>query len=206
MNSLFFIKGIVIGFAIAAPVGPIGILCIKRTLIGGRLSGFFTGVGAAFADAAYGCIGAFGLAAIANFLLGMEVWLKVIGGLFLLYLGIKTFLEKPAQDRSDVKELGYFKDFATTLLLTFTNPMTILSYMAILAGLGIGDTRENYSSAGLLVLGVFLGSLVWWIILAEFITLFRKKMSEKIFRYVNRTAGTIIIIFGLFSLASSKMF
>ncbi len=198
----FLLKGIVIGFAIAAPVGPIGVLCIKRTLIGGRFSGFFTGLGAALADTIYGCIGAFGLTAISTFLMGMQGWLKGIGGLFLLYLGIKTFLEKPAKDSLNVKELGFFKDFATTLFLTLTNPMTILSYMAILAGLGLGDTEGNYESAGMLVLGVFLGSLVWWLILAELVTLFRKKMSEKVFRWVNRMAGVIIIAFGLLALAS----
>ena len=80
---------------------------------------------------------------------------------------MKTFLETPAQEQGQVKELGYFKDFASTLFLTLTNPMTILSFMAILAGLGLGDTQGNYSSAGLLVLGVFLGSLFWWIVLAE---------------------------------------
>ncbi len=201
----FLLKGIVIGFAIAAPVGPIGILCIKRTLIGGRFAGFFTGLGAALADTVYGCIGAFGLTAISTFLMGMQGWLKGIGGIFLLYLGIKTFLEKPAKDSLNVKELGYYKDFATTFFLTLTNPMTILSYMAILAGLGLGDTNGNYESAGMLVLGVFLGSLAWWLILAELVTLFRKKMSEKAFRWVNRLAGAIIIAFGLIALASLKI-
>lgn len=202
MEITFLLKGIAIGFAIAAPVGPIGILCIKRTLIGSRLSGFFTGLGAAFADAVYGCIGAFGLTIISTFLLGIEAWLKGIGGLFLIYLGVKTFLETPAQEQGQVKELGYFKDFASTLFLTLTNPMTILSFMAILAGLGLGDTQGNYSSAGLLVLGVFLGSLFWWIVLAELITLFRKKVSAKVFLWVNRGAGMIIIAFGLFSIVS----
>ena len=202
MEILFFLKGIAIGFAIAAPVGPIGILCIKRTLIGGRLSGFFTGLGAAFADAGYGCIGAFGLTVISSFLLGIEGWLKGIGGLFLLYLGIKTFFEKPVKDQGDVQELGYLKDFVTTFFLTMTNPMTILSYMAILAGMGLGDTHGNYESAGLLVLGVFFGSLFWWIVLAELITLFRKRVSAQVFRWVNRGAGAIIIAFGLYSLGS----
>ncbi|MBS0604791.1 MAG: LysE family translocator [Verrucomicrobia bacterium] len=203
MNEIsFFLKGILIGFAIAAPVGPIGILCIKRTLIGGRLSGFFTGLGAALADAVYGCVGAFGLTVIAAFLLGIQGWMKGFGGLFLLYLGVKTFIEKPAKDRNDVKELGHFKDFAATFFLTLTNPMTILSFMAILAGLGLGDTHGNYPSAGMLVLGVFLGSLIWWLILAECVTLFRKKVSEKVFRWINRLAGLLIIAFGLLALSS----
>jgi threonine/homoserine/homoserine lactone efflux protein len=202
MDLIFLLKGAVIGFAIAAPVGPIGILCIKRTLAGGRLAGLFTGLGAALADTLYGCIGAFGLTVISTFLLGIDVWLKGIGGLFLLYLGVKTLLEKPAKDRADVKELGLFKDFATTFFLTLTNPMTILSFMAILAGLGLGDTHGNYGSAGLLVLGVFLGSLVWWLILAELVTLFRKKVSEKVFSWINRIAGAIIIAFGLLALYS----
>jgi threonine/homoserine/homoserine lactone efflux protein len=202
MDLLFLFKGIIIGFAIAAPVGPIGILCIKRTFVGGRLSGLFTGLGAAVADAAYGCVGAFGLTVISSFLLGIEGWLKGIGGLFLLYLGIKIFCEKPSKEQGEVKELGLLKDFSSTLFLTLTNPMTIVSYMAILAGLGLGNTHHNYSAAGLLVLGVFLGSLLWWIILAEIITLFRKRVSERLFRWVNRGAGCIVIAFGLFSLLS----
>ncbi len=198
----FLLKGIAIGFAIAAPVGPIGILCIKRTLIGGRWAGFFTGLGAALADACYGCIGAFGLTLISTFLLGMQDWLKALGGLFLIYLGIRTFLEKPAKDSQPVKELGYLKDFALTFFLTLTNPMTILSFLAIFAGLGLAQTQGSYNDAGLIVLGVFLGSLLWWIILAECVTFFRKKMSENVLRWVNRCAGMVIIAFGLLALGS----
>jgi threonine/homoserine/homoserine lactone efflux protein len=198
----YLLKGVVIGFAIAAPVGPIGILCIKRTLIGGRLSGFYTGLGAALADTIYGCIGAFGLTLISSFLLGIGGWLKGIGGLFLLYLGLKTYLEKPAKEREDVRELGHLKDFITTFFLTLTNPMTILSYMAILAGLGLAETQGNYTSAGLLVFGVFLGSLAWWLVLAELVTLFRKRVSGKVFLWINRLAGVIIIAFGIYSLYS----
>ncbi len=197
----YLLKGVVIGFAIAAPVGPIGILCIKRTLIGGRLSGFYTGLGAALADAIYGCIGAFGLTLITSFLLGIGGWLKGIGGLFLLYLGLKTFFEKPAKERDDVRELGYVKDFITTFFLTLTNPMTILSFMAILAGLGLGEAGD-YTSAGMLVLGVFLGSLAWWLVLAEIVTLFRKRISAKVFLWINRLAGVIIIAFGIYSFCS----
>jgi threonine/homoserine/homoserine lactone efflux protein len=202
MELNFFLKGIAIGFVIAAIVGPIGVLCIKRTLTAGRLSGFFTGVGAALADVLYGCIGAFGLTAISSFLFGIQGWLKGIGGLFLLYLGIKTILEKPAKNEINAKELGWFKDFATTFFLTLTNPTTILSFLAIFAGLGLGQTGGDYLGAGLLVLGVFIGSMIWWIILVEFLTLFRKKVSEKVFRWINRIAGAVIVIFGLYSLGS----
>jgi threonine/homoserine/homoserine lactone efflux protein len=203
MEFTFLIKGIIIGFAIAAPVGPIGILCIKRTLVGGRLAGFFTGLGAALADAFYGCVGAFGLTILSNFLLGIEGILKGIGGLFLLYLGIKTFFEKPpSKEGESIKELGYFKDFGMTFFLTLTNPMTIISYMAILAGLGLGTTHGNYVDAAFLVCGVFLGSLAWWIVLAELITLFRKRVSAKVFCWVNRCAGSIIVLFGLWALLS----
>src|SRR3712207_2953311 len=131
-----FLEGIIIGLAIAAPVGPIGVLCIRRTLADGRTSGFVSGLGAATADAVYGAIAAFGLTLITDFLLGGASWLRLVGGAFLLYLGIKTFLARPAERAAEVRGGGLPGAYASTLFLTLTNPTTILSFVAIFAGLG----------------------------------------------------------------------
>lgn len=197
MSIPFLLKGIILGFSIAAPVGPIGILCIRKSLQFGRLSGFCSGLGAAVADTVYGIIAAFGLAALSNFLLAGQFWLRLIGGAFLIYLGLKTFLAKPTEKSSEVSHKTLLSDFVSTFFLTMTNPMTILSYLAVFAGLGLSDTAGNYVHAAWLVLGVFIGSACWWLILSEIVTLFRKKVGQKAMTWINRVAGLIIGGFGL---------
>jgi threonine/homoserine/homoserine lactone efflux protein len=162
MDFTFLLEGLVIGFSIAAPVGPIGMLCIRRTLAEGRLSGIASGLGAATADAVYGCVAALGLTFISNILIDQQVWLRLIGGLFLCYLGIKTFLARPTKRAALTKGNGLVGAYASTFFLTLTNPMTILSFSAIIAGLGLASAGRNFISAGALVLGVFIGSSLWW--------------------------------------------
>ncbi len=198
MNLSFFFKGLLVGFSIAAPVGPIGVLCIRRALAYGRMTGFISGLGAASADAAYGCIAGFGLTIISNFLVSQQVWLKIIGGIFLCYLGIKTFLEKPAKEPAKSTQVA--GAYASTFFLTLTNPMTILSFLAVFAGLGLANTTGSYGDAGLLVVGVFLGSALWWLLLANSVSLFREKLSDRILKWINRISGMIILVFGLFAL------
>ena len=197
MEINFFVKGIILGFSIAAPVGPIGVLCIRKTLQFGRLSGLFSGLGAAVADTVYGVVAAFGLTLISGFLIKGQFWLQLIGGVFLIYLGLKTFFSKTADSNSRISHKSLMGDFVSTFFLTVTNPMTILSYIAVFAGLGLSDTAENYANASLLVFGVFLGSALWWLILSEGITLFRKSISQKVMIWINRCAGMIIIAFGI---------
>jgi threonine/homoserine/homoserine lactone efflux protein len=194
MTADFFLKGMVLGFSIAAPVGPIGILCIRKTLQYGRLSGLFSGLGAAVADAIYAVIAAFGLTFIANFLLAGQFWLGLIGGIFLLYLGWKTFIAKPIAQSKTIAHTTLWNDFISTFFLTITNPMTILSFLAIFAGLGLSNVQGDYFQASALVFGVFVGSAIWWLSLSEGVTLFRKKVSQKVMTWINRLAG--IIIFG----------
>jgi threonine/homoserine/homoserine lactone efflux protein len=202
MDITFLLRGLVIGFSIAAPVGPIGVLCIRRTLAEGRASGLVSGLGAASADALYGCIAAFGLAFISNFLVSQQIWLRIIGGIFLCWLGLKTLLSKPAEQVSLVKGNGLAAAYASTFFLTLTNPMTILSFAAIFAGLGLAGTGGNYLSAGVLVLGVFTGSALWWLVLSSSVGLFRAKFNPDRLRWVNRISGAIIIGFGLLALLS----
>jgi threonine/homoserine/homoserine lactone efflux protein len=202
MDITFFLRGLVIGFSIAAPVGLIGVLCVRRTLAEGRASGLATGLGAATADAIYGCVAGFGLTFISSFLVNQQTWFRVIGGLFLCYLGIKTLLARPKEQAKRTKDLGVVKDFVSTFFLTLTNPMTIISFAAIFAGLGLVGSSGSYMSAGVLVLGVFLGSALWWLILVSGAGLFKERFGHNGLRWVNRVSGAIITGFGILALAS----
>jgi threonine/homoserine/homoserine lactone efflux protein len=199
MSVGFLLKGIILGFSIAAPVGPIGILCIRRTLAYGRKAGFVTGLGAATADAFYGSIAGFGLTAISNFLISGKFWLGLIGGLFLLYLGVKTFLSQPANSINNPDYLGAKISYFSTFFLTLTNPMTILSFVAMFAGIG---TPEDYLSATWLVFGVFIGSACWWFLLSSGIASFRSHLNENYMLYINRLSGCVILAFGLYALTT----
>ena len=195
-------KGIIIGFAIAAPVGPIGVLCIRRTLAEGRTSGFVSGLGAATADAIYGSVAALGLTFVANFLVSGEMWLRLVGGAFLLFLGVKTFLATPAERAVPTARSGLPSAYASTLFLTLTNPTTILSFAAIFAGLGVaGGAGGDVLSAMSLVAGVFLGSAAWWFVLSGVTGLFRTRLSIRGLRWVNRISGTVIAAFGVLAVS-----
>ena len=197
--SLFF-RGLVIGFSIAAPVGPIGVLCIRRTLADGQISGLVSGLGAATADAMYGCVAGFGLTFISSLLIDQQMWLRLFGGLFLLYLGIKTLLSRPSDQAANAAGSGLLGSYVSTFLLTVTNPLTILSFVAIFAGLGLANTSGTYISAVILVLGVFLGSALWWLLLSGGVGVFRDKFNTQGLLWVNRISGVIITVFGMVAL------
>jgi threonine/homoserine/homoserine lactone efflux protein len=201
MALVFFLKGMIIGFSIAAPVGPIGVLCIRRSLTDGRWVGLATGLGAATADAAYGCVAGFGLTAVSSFLVNHRFWLGLIGGVFLCCLGVRTFLSKPAEQAADVLRGGRLSAYVSTLLLTLTNPMTILSFVAVFAGFGLA-TSPDYLAAAFLVLGVFAGSALWWLILSSGAALFRSRVTSAWMHVVNRLSGAVIFTFGLYALAA----
>jgi len=200
MDIHFFLRGLIIGFSIAAPVGPIGVLCIRRTLAEGKVSGLFSGLGAATADAIYGCIAGFGLTFISSILISQQVWLRLIGGLFLCFLGLKTFLTSPSEQVAPAQGNSLAGAYTSTFFLTLTNPMTILSFTAIFAGLGLGSSGGNYISAGVLVMGVFIGSALWWLILSSVVGLFGRKYTSQRLRWINRISGIIITVFGLLAL------
>jgi threonine/homoserine/homoserine lactone efflux protein len=200
MDLYFLLKGVAIGFAIAAPVGPIGILCIRRSLASGWLAGFISGMGAATADGIYGCIAGFGLTIIADALVSQQFIIRLVGGTFLCYLGIKTFLSSTNQEAAKTGEIkNFISNYFSTFFLTITNPITIFAFLVIFAGLGITRTG-NYFHTGLLVLGVFFGSALWWMILALIASWFRYKLNSSILQWINWIAGVIIIIFGLVAL------
>jgi threonine/homoserine/homoserine lactone efflux protein len=198
----FLVSGLIIGFSIAAPVGPIGVLCIRRTLAEGRLHGLVSGLGAATADAIYGCIAAFGLTFISDMLVQQQAWLRLLGGAFLIFLGVKTLLAKPSEKSPLEKRIGLLSAYGSTFFLTLTNPVTILSFAAIFAGIGLGSAVADYSSAMLLVFSVFTGSALWWLILSGTVSLLRKKVTPKVLRWINRFSGATIMCFGVFVLIS----
>jgi threonine/homoserine/homoserine lactone efflux protein len=202
MNLSFFVRGLLIGLSIAATVGPMFVLCIQRTLQKGQFYGFVSGLGIATADGVYGSIAAFGLTLISNFLVSEQTWIRLIGGLFLIYLGIKTVIARPAERAATAKANGYFGAYASTFLLTLTNPLTILSFAAIFAGIGVGGANKSIISATIVVLGVFAGSTLWWIILTSTISLLRSKFTPQWLQWINRVSGAVITLFGAIALRS----
>jgi threonine/homoserine/homoserine lactone efflux protein len=200
---VIFLKGLVLGFSVAAPVGPIGLLCIQRTLNKGKLAGFLSGLGAATADAIYSSIAAFGFTVVSTFLIRVQIWFHIVGGIFLLYLGIKTFFTKPASDAAKLQANNPLTMYLSTFILTITNPATILSFIAMFAGLGIANSESHtIASAATLVVSVFAGSAVWWFLLSSGVTLFEKWFDTHRLRWVNRISGIVITGLGLLSLGS----
>jgi threonine/homoserine/homoserine lactone efflux protein len=204
MEPSLLLRGILIGLAIAAPVGPIGVLCIRRTLSDGRLAGFVTGMGAASADAVYGAVAAFGLGMATNALNGIGFWTQLLGGLFLCYLGVRTLRERPAERPAPVSGRGLLGAYTSTLLLTLTNPATIIAFLAIFAGLGLGAGAAGWGAL-LLVSGVFLGSASWWLLLSGAVGLLRARLTPRMLRWVNIVSGLIILGFGVAALAASVL-
>lgn len=204
-----FLKGLAIGFSIAAPVGPIGILCIRRTLARGRLSGLLTGLGAATADAFYGTLAAAGLTSIAGLASGRPMLaLRVCGGLFLLWLAWSTARPRPAgaaepSATAGQPVRGLLGAYTSALALTMTNPMTILSFAAIFAGLGLNPAAgAGRAGAAALVAGVFAGSCLWWLILSGGSGLLRAALSTKS-RWIDLGSGLVLAGFGLTALGSA---
>lgn len=197
---MLFWQGMGIGLAIAAPVGVIGILCIQRTLTGGRWIGFVSGMGAATADGIYGAIAGLGLGAIAQALLSYRQWLLLGGGLFLVYLGILTFRQRPPTDKSPrFSTQTALQAYSSTLVLTLTNPLTIFSFLGIFAGLGLGQTARPQDAIALIA-GVFTGSALWWLLLSHGTHWLRRWVTPQRLQWINRVAGSAIATFGIVAL------
>ena len=210
MNIDFLVRGLIIGLSVAAVVGPIGILCIQRTMHNGFLHGLVTGLGAATADAIYGSMAAFGLTVVTTILVHLQAWIHLLGGLFLIYLGMRTLFKRPAERAAQARGGSHATTYASTLLLTLTNPQTILSFAAIFAGLGIATSaRPNNGvnptskDCSLVVGGVFLGSALWWVILSGGISLLRGRFTPRWLLWINRLAGCIILACGFYALSGN---
>jgi len=196
MEFNFLWRGLIIGFSIAAPVGPISLLCIRYTLAQGWTWGLASGLGAT-ADAIYGSIAGLGLAFVTSFLTSQQILLSLIGGAFLCYLGVKTFISKPATQTTQARGISLSSAYTSTFFLTLANPTTILAFTAVFAGLGLASTNGNYFSAIFLIAGVFVGSLLWWSILCGGISLARMKLTPMQLKWLNRISGASITAFGL---------
>lgn len=197
------LKGLLLGFSIAAPVGPIGVLCIRRTLSNGRISGLVSGLGAASADAFYGFVAGFGLTAISGFLIDQKFWLALFGGIYLCYLGFRTFQAKPSSMEVQAENQSLWGSYLSTFGLTLTNPATILSFVALFAGLGLVSSESSYFAALLLVLGVFLGSAAWWLTLSGGVSFLRDKFNSRTMVWINRIAGVVLLGYGIAAIFSS---
>jgi threonine/homoserine/homoserine lactone efflux protein len=196
MDILLFIKGIGVGFAIAAPVGPVGILCMQRSLTKGFLYGLFSGTGAAMADAIFGAIAAFGVSFISDFLTREQLWLQLGGAFLLLIMGVHTIFAKwrPPGERAGANDLAH--DLLTTFFLTITNPITIFSLTAVFVAVGITSGTETLLGGGLVTGGVFVGSALWWCILCGGVSLGRNVMSGTYLKRIHRAAGFVMLGFG----------
>jgi threonine/homoserine/homoserine lactone efflux protein len=191
----FLPRGLVLGLTIAAAVGPISLLTIRRTLAHGRAYGLASGLGVALADATYAAIAAFGLTAITSVLVGGRVLLGLVGGAFLVVLGIRTMTSRPNEVAVVAERPGQAAAFGSIFGLTMTNPMTILSFAGLFAGLGL--TGTGGADAALLVAGVFLGSATWWVVLTSVVAAFRSRVTIPVLTWVNRISGAAIFIFGV---------
>lgn len=193
-------RGVVLGVIIAAPVGPIGLLCIRRSLERGLTTGFATGIGAAFADAMFSAVAAFGITAVLDVITGNMLLLQVVGGLFLLAVAVHSFMRDP-KPLAEVPVAGNLPAaMLTGFLLTITNPVTILGISAVIVG--FGHTKGPTQDATL-VAGVFLGSLLWWATLCGGVTLLRRRVTSQTVHWINRGTGGLLAVLGLYALGSA---
>jgi len=194
----FLYKGLILGFSVAAPVGPIGIICINRTINKNFAAGFVSGLGAATADLIYGLIAGLGLTAVSTFLIDQKLWIQLIGLVFLFYIGIKTIMKKENEIEFNADaDKGLLKDYLSTLFLTVTNPMTILFFIAVFAGLGLSKTLNGFNSIIQLIFGVFIGSGIWWMFLSGLTNKLKTKINKSVLNKIDLVSGILIIFFGL---------
>ena len=200
------LRGLAIGFVVAAPVGAIGVLCIQRTLARGARAGYATGLGVATADGLYAAVAAFGLTALTTALVGLQTPLRLVGGLALLYLGWKAFTTAPAVCAEDDRPSSPLTLYGSALALTLANPMTVMAFAAVFASGGLvlgGAERVGWAAPAVLVGGVFLGSLGWWLTLVTGTALVRHRASDRVLRNVSRASGLVIVAFAVVALASA---
>jgi threonine/homoserine/homoserine lactone efflux protein len=203
MDLALPLRGLAVGLIIAAPVGPVNVLCIQRTLEKGWKSGIVSGLGAAIADTLYGAIAAFSISLVIQFLIREESWIRLVGGILLMCIGVLYYIKPPRSLEAGQVTSSAHSDFVSTLFLTATNPTTVLSFLAVLALLGLGSQRLPWQTS-LLVAGIFCGSMTWWTILVSAANLLRGRITDRSMRWMNRVAGIAIGGFGLVNVVLSR--
>lgn len=204
MLASVLLKGVIIGFSLAAPIGPVGMMCIRRTLTHGHLRGFVSGLGAAAADSVYAIVAAFGITLISNFIVEQEYWIRLVGGILLILLGIRNLLVNPVEKPPTNGVNGHASAFVSMFLLTFTNPMTIFAFAVVFAGIGAGSAvgEGNTLTASFLVAGVFLGSGLWFLLITSAVHFYKDKFKIWGLKVVNIVAGSFILLCGIIILLS----
>lgn len=200
----YITKGVIFGLIVTAPLGPLGILCIQRTINRGWLSGLITGVAAAFADIMYAIIAGFGVSVIANFLDENQLTIRIVGGIIVAFLGVRIYMSNPAKQfrRQKTQKRTYISDFVSGFLITITNPIVIVFFGAAFASLGL-DEAESGKSVILTILGVFMGAVGWWIGLTVLVNIFRDKINLRKLWWINKITGVFVAIFGLVIIVSA---
>ena len=202
MSAYLLIQGMLIGVVVAVPVGPLGLLCINRALATGALCGLFSGLGVATADGLAASIAALGISLVSDFLIAHQTILRTLGGSFLCYLGWQIFRTKPKAPQAASNVNGLVNAYASTFFLTFSNPVTILSFIAIYAGWHVPSLHGRYFAAASLAGGVFIGSALWWVGLFIAMTAFHRKFNVQMLGWVHRVSGVLIAGFGFLILLS----
>lgn len=197
------LRGLAAGMLIAAPVGPVNMLCIRRTIERGWKSGIFSGLGAATADTLYGAIAGFSITLVIQFLIREEFWIRLLGGLLLMVIGVVYYCKPPRSLEAGEDNSSANSDFVSALFLNVTNPTTVLSFLAVLAALGVGRQRPLWQTS-FLVVGIFSGSMTWWIILVSAVNLLRNRITDRALLWMNRVAGIAIGGFGLVNVLLSR--
>lgn len=204
MELQFLIKGFIVGLVVSTPIGPMGVLCVQRTLNKGKSSGFSSGMGIATADAIFALIAGLGISFIIHFLSEQQLVIKMIGGLVIAFIGLKIFIANPVKQLKKHRREGknLFEDFISILFMALSNPLTIFLYIAIFAGLNLQDVSTGYSSALLVVAGVFVGASISWFAISTVVNYLRSKIRLRRLMWINRIAGITIILFGVFAICS----
>ena len=204
MELELIFKGVIVGLLVSAPLGPIGVLCIQRTLNRGLISGFISGIGAAVADTIFAIVAALGLTIVVNFIQQQHFYFQILGGLFVLYIGIKIFYTNPIKQLK-LQRLGktnLSQDFFSVLLLTLSNPAAIFLFVAIMAGMQVANDKLSFIQILILVVSIFVGASLWWFFLSTVANRFRKRIRLRSIWWMNKITGTAIFAFGLFLIVS----
>ena len=201
-NIAYFFEGLIIGFAVPIPIGPVGVLCIRRTISSGKMHGLLTGLSAAISDMTYSIVAAFGITFVSGFIAGHQPELRCIGGIILLVFGYRTFLPHPEQSAAVKQILSPTLTFFSTFLVTYSNPMAVLAYAAAFAWIGAGNLVHHRTDAVFLVAGVFLGSFTWFSLLTILSSALKHRIPAAGFPVVNKIAGSILMLFGAIALWS----